>query len=87
MKQELRKFITENFMFGLEDVQLSDDDSFAEKGFIDSTGILELVSFVEEKYGIDIKDTELIPENLDSINTLARFLDTKLVATAKQSCS
>jgi acyl carrier protein len=87
MKQELRKFISDNFMFGLEDVQLSDDDSLVEKGFIDSTGILELVSFVEEKYGIGIKDTELIPENLGSINALARFLDTKLVATAKQSCS
>jgi acyl carrier protein len=87
MKQELRRFIADNFMFGMEDVQLSDEDSLVEKGLIDSTGILELVSFLEEKYGIDIDDTELVPENFDNINALVRFLDSKRVAIAKPSCS
>jgi acyl carrier protein len=88
MKQELRRFITENFMFAVEDTQLSDDDSLVEKGLIDSTGILELVSFLEEQYAIKIHDTELVQDNLDSINALARFLQTKLGANAmQQSCS
>jgi acyl carrier protein len=84
MKQELRKFITENFMFAMEETQLSDSDSLVEHGLIDSTGILELVSFLEEKYSIKIHDTELVQENLDSINALTRFLQTKLSVNAKQ---
>ncbi|HET9131361.1 MAG TPA: acyl carrier protein, partial [Terriglobia bacterium] len=88
MKQELRKFVTENFMFAMEDVQLSDSDSLVDKGLIDSTGILELVSFLEEKYMIEIYDTELVQENLDSIDALSRFLETKMSTNVKQSsCS
>ena len=88
MKQALRKFITENFMFAMEDVQLSDSDSLVDKGLIDSTGILELVSFLEETYTIEIHDTELVQENLDSIDALSRFLETKINSVAKQeSCS
>jgi acyl carrier protein len=86
MKEELHRFITENFMFGMEDVPLSDDDSLVEKGLIDSTGILELVSFLEERYGVDIQDTELVPENLDSINALTRFVEKKLSAIPKHAC-
>ena len=88
MKQELRKFIAENFMFAMEETQLSDSDSLVEHGLIDSTGILELVSFLEEKYSIKIHDTELVQENLDSIDALTRFLQTKLSVNAKQQpCS
>jgi acyl carrier protein len=88
MKQVLRKFITENFMFAMEDVQLSDSDSLVDKGLIDSTGILELVLFLEETYTIEIHDTELVQENLDSIDALTRFLQIKMDSVAKQaSCS
>jgi acyl carrier protein len=88
MKQVLRKFITENFMFAMEDVQLSDSDSLVDKGLIDSTGILELVLFLEETYTIEIHDTELVRENLDSIDALTRFLQIKMDSVAKQaSCS
>ncbi len=80
MKDELRRFITDNFLFGLETDNFSDDDSFLEKGLIDSSGILELVAFLEEKYGVKVQDHELIPENLDSISRLIQFLDKKLVA-------
>jgi len=75
--EQLRGFVVKNFLFG-QDGQLGNDDSFLEKGIIDSTGILELVSFVEETYGIMVEDQELIPENLDSINNLLRFLQTKV---------
>jgi acyl carrier protein len=77
MKQELCKFIVDNYLYDHR-VDFSDDDSFQEKGIIDSTGVLELVSFLEKSYGVRIEDDELVPENLDSINRLLRFLDGKL---------
>jgi acyl carrier protein len=72
----LRQFIQENFLFGQEGV-FNDDDSFLELGIIDSTGVLELVAFLENQYPIKIADEELVPENLDSISNLLRFLDSK----------
>ncbi len=79
MRDEIRKFITENFLFGQDDGGLTDNDSFLEKGIIDSTGVLELVAFVEEKFGVKVEDHELIPENLDSINNLISFVSSKNV--------
>jgi acyl carrier protein len=72
----LRQFIQENFLFGQEGV-FNNDDSFLELGIIDSTGVLELVAFLENQYSIKIADEELVPDNLDSINNLLRFLETK----------
>jgi len=80
MKQELCRFIIDNYLFG-QTVNFTDDDSFLEKGIIDSTGVLELVSFLEEKYGVRIEDDELVPENLDSVNGVLRFLNAKLQAS------
>lgn len=73
LKSDIRNFIVENFLYGKRD-GLEDDVSFLEKGLIDSTGVLELVAFVEEKYGISVDDEELIPENFDSINRLSDFI-------------
>ena len=73
---ELREFVTENFLFGQE-IALADDDSFLEQGIIDSTGVLELVTFVESRYQITIDDSELVPDNLDSIENLVRFIQAK----------
>jgi acyl carrier protein len=67
----------ENFLFG-DGKQLQDDASFMESGIIDSTGILELITFLEEKYEIKIEDDELIPENLDNLQNVARFIDRKV---------
>jgi acyl carrier protein len=78
-EQEIRSFIVENFLLAREE-NLSNDDSFLEKGIFDSTGILELVSFVEHKYNIELEPDELVPENLDSIASLARFLQRKVAA-------
>jgi acyl carrier protein len=74
---ELRQFIVENFLFGKEDAPLANGDSLLELGIIDSTGVLELVSFLEQKYGFTIQDEELVPENLDSIDRLVRFVRRK----------
>ena len=77
----MRDFIVENFLFGNKDATLGDEDSFLQKGLIDSTGILEVVSFIEEKFGIKVEDEELLPENLDSIRRLADFIGRKQGST------
>jgi len=76
-KEKIKTFIVENFLFGSED-GLKDETSFLEEGIIDSTGILELVTFLEEKFSITIEDEELVPENLDSINNVTAFLERKI---------
>jgi len=77
MREKIRDFITKNFLFGTNDAGLSDSDSFLEKGIIDSTGMLELVAFLEESFGVRVEDEELVPENLDSIERLADFITRK----------
>ena len=72
----LREFIKENFLFGADD-SFSDDDSLLERGIVDSTGVLELIAHLESTYDIAIEDAELVPENLDSINNLQRFITSK----------
>ncbi len=75
-KDRIRAFVVENFLFG-EGEDLKDDTSFLDEGIIDSTGILELVDFLEEEFEISIDDEELIPENLDSVDLLAAFIAEK----------
>ncbi|HEX6004130.1 MAG TPA: acyl carrier protein [Burkholderiales bacterium] len=81
MKEALRKFIVDNYLFGRA-LDLSDDDSFLENGIIDSTGVLELIAHLESTYGVTVKDEELLPENLDSINRLERYIGSKLESRA-----
>ncbi len=76
-QEEIRDFIIENFYYGQDDDTLADDTSFLQNGIIDSTGVLELVSFLQEKYAIRIGDDELIPENLDSLSKVAAFIKKK----------
>lgn len=73
----VKKFIIENFLFGEED-QLQPDTDFFNKGIIDSTGVIELVSFLEETFNISVDDDELIPENLSSLKNIDGFLQKKL---------
>lgn len=80
IKQSVKNYILENVLYGAGDDALSDEDSFLEKGIIDSTGILEIVSFIEEEFNITVQDEEMIPENLDSVNNLAKFVKEKIVA-------
>ena len=77
MRDKIKAFVVENFLFGKAD-GLEDDTSFLEEGIIDSTGILELVSFLEEDYSISVEDEELVPENLDSINNVVEYLKRKI---------
>ena len=82
IENEIRKFIEENFILEGED-HLGEEDSLLEKGIIDSTGVLELVAFLEETYQFKIKDEELVPENLDSIKNISQFIQTKLNASCE----
>ena len=78
VQDEIRQFIIDNFLMGQDSDSLKDDSSFLEEGVIDSTGVLELVGFLEENYEIKVEDEELIPENLDSIKNICAYLELKL---------
>ena len=75
--ETVRQFVVDNFLFG-EDGTLKEDTSFLESGIIDSTGILELIAFLEETYGLEIEDEDVIPENFDSLRNVVQFLKMKM---------
>lgn len=77
VKGQLRKFITERFLPFSQLASFDDSDSFMEKGIIDSTGILELLEFIEEKYRIKVEDEEVVPDNLDSLQKLMDYIGRK----------
>ncbi len=85
IKETVKEFIVQNFLFGQEDIKIDSDDSFLESGIIDSTGILELVTFIEETYGIEIADEEMLPENLDSLERISLFISNKLFVVHEQN--
>ena len=76
LTEQIRGFILENFIVD-GDGNLENGVSLLEEGIIDSTGVLELVAFIEETYHIKVQDEELIPENLDSVNNICRFIQNK----------
>ncbi len=78
-REPLRRFITEKFLFG-QGNGFQDHDSFLELGILDSSGVLELIRFLEQHYGIRVADEDLIEENLDSIDNLCQFVGRKLAA-------
>ncbi|MCC6640532.1 MAG: acyl carrier protein [Deltaproteobacteria bacterium] len=77
IEDALRRFIEENFLYGESGDALGAHTSLLESGVIDSTGVLELIAHLEAAYGIRVLDDELIPENLDSIRSLASFVERK----------
>jgi len=82
--QQIRAFIIENFLYGQER-EFNNDASFLEEGIVDSTGVLQLVAFLEETYGIKVEDEELTPQNLDSVNSVAAYLARKVNASVASS--
>jgi len=74
--RDVRQFVIDNFLFG-QPCTLSDDDSFLESGVIDSTGVLELVGFLEQHFGITVEDRDLVPANLDSVRRVTAFVERK----------
>lgn len=79
-REKLRRFILENYLFSDDPSLLDDNDSFMDKGILDSTGILELIFFLEEEFKIQVGENDMVPENLDSISRLLSYLDVKAAA-------
>lgn len=77
-KATVRKFISDTFIISRDDATFKDSDSFMEAHIVDSTGFLELIMFLEETWGITVDDDEVIPENLDSLDGIERYLSRKL---------
>ncbi|HEY5599804.1 MAG TPA: acyl carrier protein [Candidatus Manganitrophaceae bacterium] len=73
----LQKFIVETFLYGDQSAAPRKEDSFMEKGIIDSMGVLELVTYLETKMGIPVYDEEIIPSNFDSVEKLTRYIKRK----------
>jgi len=80
VRQQLRSFILENYLFTDDQSALHDDSSFLDGGILDSMGILELIDYLDESFGIKVEGDELVPDNLDSINNLIAFIGPKLQA-------
>jgi acyl carrier protein len=78
IERDIRDFIVSNFLFGVDDGSLKREDSFLQNGVIDSTGVLELVEYLEKSYKIDVSDHELVAANLDSIQRVAAYVSRKL---------
>ncbi|ACH38104.1 acyl carrier protein [Citrifermentans bemidjiense Bem] len=81
LQEDIRSFIVDNFLFG-DAGTLNNDSSFIKEGIVDSTGILQLVAFIQEQYRVVVEDEELIPENLDSVSKVAAFIENKMKMAA-----
>lgn len=77
LHDQIRNYILENYLFTKDSSALGLDDSLLERGIVDSTGMLEVIFFIEEHLGVKIKDEEMIPDNLDSVNKIAEFVQMK----------
>lgn len=76
-KAEIKNFIAENYLFSSNGFNMDDEESFLEAGVVDSLGVLELVTFVEESFGITVPDDDVIPANFDSVDKLSAYIDRK----------
>ncbi len=76
-KTIIKEYISENFLMGQNDINLEDETSFLELGLLDSTGVIELVTFLEDEFGIQVEDDEITPENLDTLNRISSYIEKK----------
>jgi len=82
ISEKVRDYIKENFLFGAEN-KIGDQASLLDAGVIDSTGAMELVSFIETQFNVEVSDRDLVPENLDSIAAITAFITRKLAESGK----
>jgi acyl carrier protein len=82
IRDDLRIFILENFLFTDDQDALADGDSFLERGIVDSTGIMEVITHIEERFGLTVANNEMVPENLDSVENLVEYVQKKLSESA-----
>jgi acyl carrier protein len=81
LNQQIRDFVTSNF-YVADPKSLEDRTSLLDQGIIDSTGVLEVIMFIESTFGVTVEDSEMLPENLDSIERIAAFVGRKQVPLA-----
>ena len=86
LERTVREFVIKNFIFE-DDGSLTPVTSFLDNAIIDSTGVLELIAFVEETYGIKVEDHDIVPENLDSIRNVAAFVKRRLSVSSSTRCA
>lgn len=79
IQKQVRNFVVENLLLGEDENEFLDSQSFLDSGLIDSTGILEIIGFLEERYAITIEDDEMVPGNLDSVERIVSFLQTRQI--------
>lgn len=77
LRERVQKFILESYLFTSDPNALKLDDSLLGRGIVDSTGMLEIIMFIEEQFGVAVKDEEMIPENLDSVGRIVAFVESK----------
>ncbi len=77
LQKQVRNFILENYLFTDDESALGLDESLLDRGIVDSTGMLEIIMFIEDELGVTVEDEEMIPENLDSVNRIAAFVSSK----------
>ena len=82
IRASLRRYVLENHLFTDDESRPQDSDSFLEGGILDSTGIMELILFIEETHGLKVTDEEMVPENLDAIDNLVAYIERKQAAAA-----
>ncbi len=80
IKSQVRSYIFDNFIMSGDSGDLKDGDSFMERHILDSTGFIELITFLEQAFGVRVEDDEMVPENLDSLNNIENFLRKKKAA-------
>jgi acyl carrier protein len=81
LQAEIRDFILENYLFTNDVSAIGLDDSLLDRGIVDSTGMMEIIFFIEEKLGVKVKDEEMIPDNLDSVNKITQFVEARRKVT------
>jgi acyl carrier protein len=81
IKAQIRQYIAKNLLFSGNNFKYSDDASFLEEGIVDSLGIMDLTMHIQETYGVTINDAELTPDNFDSVNKVAQYIQSKLAET------
>ena len=79
-RRHIKQFVLKNFLFSEDESAVADHDSLIKKGIVDSTGILELISYLEETYAISVAEEEMVPTNFDSVDAITAFLTRKLPA-------
>lgn len=79
-ESKVREFVLKNYLFTSEQSALKSEDSFMKSGIMDSTGILEMIMFLHDEFGVDVMDDEMVPENLDSVQNVVAFVRKKLQA-------